>query len=266
MSRKVKGIAVGGTYWTKTKYPEQYVVEEILSSRLELGGIRVRFIVGGYTRYYDGRRLRAGAIRSPFQKAVFGRGFIGSGEFSPSDASGKPSPEYRRWKAILSRCYNPIPHAKDLSYKDCEVCEEWLNFQNFAGWLSSQEHYKKGYEIDKDLLVPGNKVYGPETCCMLPREVNTAITGKTDSCENGLPCGVHWHRKNSCYVVSVVTDTEDYQGSFQCLEKAIEVSKSTKEAYIKRLAEKYKPTISKEVYEALCKYEYKMYPQNKEIK
>ena len=55
------------------------------------------------------------------------------------------------------------------------VCEEWLNYSNFRIWFD--EHYvpckNNQIDLDKDLLVQGNKVYSPETCVFLLHYQNT---------------------------------------------------------------------------------------------
>lgn len=60
-------------------------------------------------------------------------------------------------------------------YKDKSVCEEWLNYSNFKIWFD--EHYvpckNNQIDLDKDLLVQGNKVYSPETCVFLLHYQNT---------------------------------------------------------------------------------------------
>lgn len=250
------GLVVGGVYLTKTKIPEKYIVEEILSSRLVLGGIRIKYLESGFTKYYDARSLRRGDIKSPYQKSVFGVGYFGEGIYFASGADGKPTAEYRRWKAILSRCYNKIKHSKDDSYKGCQVSDSWLNFQNFASWLTSQPQHAKGFEIDKDLLVVGNTVYGPDTCCLLPRVLNCAITGKDQATLNGLPCGVVWHKKNCCYVAAVgrYGKKDGYIGSFKSVEAAWAAYKSAKEAYVRELADEYSGSLSPFAYFALVNY------------
>lgn len=256
-----KGIEVGVVYKTSTKAPEEYVVEEIQSSRLHLGGIRIRYLIGGYEQFYDARALRRGNIRSPFQRSVFGVGYLGVGNFEAANKDGSKTLAYGRWMAMLSRCYNKIPHGRDNSYKVCTVCDEWLNFQNFAMWFCNQRFYGQGHDIDKDLLVPGNKEYSPTTCCLLPPLINSAITGK-GAIQNGLPCGVHWHKKNGCFVAKVGKYNDPktkYLGSFQRKEDAWAVVKADKESYVKELAESYKDRLDSHVYGALLKFEAKPY-------
>lgn len=78
---------------------------------------------------------------------------------------------YRRWMALLDRCYG-----KDVKdhYKGTTVCAEWLIYVNFEKWF--EENFKEGWDIDKDLFGEGDKVYSPETCRFVPRELNNLIT------------------------------------------------------------------------------------------
>lgn len=46
----------------------------------------------------------------------------------------------------------------------------WSTYEEFREWHS--KNYVPGWELDKDLLVPGNKEYGPETCRYIPRCLN----------------------------------------------------------------------------------------------
>lgn len=89
------------------------------------------------------------------------------------DSSGKTTQTmcmyYRTWKSMLRRCY----YEKDnISYNDCKVCEEWLLFSNFKSWMEEQ-NYEAGLHLDKDILVPGNKLYSPSNCVFIPNEINS---------------------------------------------------------------------------------------------
>lgn len=56
-------------------------------------------------------------------------------------------------------------------YAGCSIA--WKTKEEFIEW--AKPLWKPGTCIDKDLLVPGNKVYGPHTCCFIPNELNVLI-------------------------------------------------------------------------------------------
>ena len=62
----------------------------------------------------------------------------------------------------------------------------------FRSWIEHQPW--QGNELDKDIIVPGNKVYGPGTCVFVSREVNQILTHKRRN-NGGLPPGVSWHEE-----------------------------------------------------------------------
>lgn len=100
-------------------------------------------------------------------------------------------PFYRKWRDMLTRCYSKKFHQRQPTYKGCIVSEEWLLFSNFRKWMVEQDWEKK--ELEKDLLVYGNKVYSAETCVFVTSQVNVFLTdsGKT---RGEWPIGVYWRR------------------------------------------------------------------------
>jgi hypothetical protein len=83
---------------------------------------------------------------------------------------------YAKWRGMLYRCYSKLSVEKQPTYIGCTVCDEWLDFQNFAEWFHN--HYPKDgkiYEIDKDIKVPLNKVYSPEACIFVDDKVNSFV-------------------------------------------------------------------------------------------
>ena len=82
-------------------------------------------------------------------------------------------PYYDRWRHMLARCYSAKRLEKCSTYKGCKVCDEWLIFSNFKRWMEQQDWQDK--ELDKDLLIEGNKIYSPDTCIFVDRIVNTFI-------------------------------------------------------------------------------------------
>ena len=99
----------------------------------------------------------------------------------------KKCPFYDKWQAMLWRCYSKKSLYKHPSYKDCLVCSEWLKLSNFKSWMETQDW--EGRHLDKDLLVPGNKLYSPDTCCFISIRLNSFIT-EPNVGNNGLPAGV----------------------------------------------------------------------------
>lgn len=77
---------------------------------------------------------------------------------------------YRAWKSMIFRCYSPTYQKRFPTYVGCTVCEEWRTFMAFRAWMLLQDH--EGKDLDKDVWVPGNKVYSPETCLFLTARVN----------------------------------------------------------------------------------------------
>ena len=108
-----------------------------------------------------------------------------------NDATYKVSgcPFYGRWINMMKRCYGPL----NPSYIGCSVCDEWLIFSNFKAWMEKQDW--AGKELDKDILVPGNKVYSPETCVFVTAQTNLAVA--TNQLVRGnLPLGVSANHNN----------------------------------------------------------------------
>ena len=94
---------------------------------------------------------------------------------------------YLVWVNMLKRCYNSDYKEKHPTYRDVTCCTEWLLFTNFAKWFKN--NYVSGYHLDKDLLVEGNEVYGPDTCIFVSQEVNNFLTLSNNS-SGLLPIGV----------------------------------------------------------------------------
>ena len=88
-------------------------------------------------------------------------------------------PFYSRWRVMIQRCYSVKYQEKFPTYKGCFVCEEWLTFSKFRQWMQNQDW--GGKQLDKDILVPGNKVYSPDTCVFIEKRVNAFLTESTAS-------------------------------------------------------------------------------------
>lgn len=104
---------------------------------------------------YD--RFKIGDISNPYHPSVFGHGFRGQ-KYNTSNDIGKRA--YKIWQAIMQRCFDDKFKKEHPTYKDCVVCEQWLNFENFYEWLINQSNFHMWknnpctFDIDKD-IIPG---------------------------------------------------------------------------------------------------------------
>ena len=82
-------------------------------------------------------------------------------------------PYYVKWTAMLKRCYSRRYQKTQKTYKGCITCGEWLFFSNFKRWMEKQDW--QGKELDKDILVQGNKIYSPELCIFVTAKINKLL-------------------------------------------------------------------------------------------
>lgn len=138
---------------------------------------------------------------------------------------------YSLWRGMLKRCYSEKYKAKNPTYKDCTVCQEWHTYSKFEVWVKNFEYI--GMELDKDLLVKGNKVYSPTTCILIPHAVNTFINNRNT---NGLLDGVSICKQTGKYTARV---SNPFTGVRENL------GRSENELYLHELWKKRKLELSK---------------------
>ena len=98
-------------------------------------------------------------------------------------------PYYTKWIMMLSRCYSKTLHKALPRYENCAVCDEWLLLSNFKAWMEKQDW--EGKHLDKDLIVRGNRMYSPETCCFIPEKLNIFMV-ECNASRGDFPIGVSW--------------------------------------------------------------------------
>jgi hypothetical protein len=193
--------------------------------------------------------LRTGGISNPYHPSVFGVGFIGIGKYNSVN-----NKIYPKWYGMIERGYCKKYKEDHLTYKDVTVCEEWYNFQNFAKWFEDNwKPHMEGWHLDKDILVKGNKVYSPETCCFVPQEINSLLT-KSNKLRGELPIGVGKY-KNKYKAYFSINKKGYYLGIFDTAEEAFQAYKTAKEVWIKQVADKWRNQITEQVYQALINYQ-----------
>ena len=101
-------------------------------------------------------------------------------------------PFYKKWESMLKRCYSTKYQENYPTYEGCSVCEDWLVFSNFKHWMENQDW--EGKELDKDLLIMGNKVYSPQVCVFVDQKINSFIIEPRAS-RGEYMIGVYWHKE-----------------------------------------------------------------------
>lgn len=176
--------------------------------------------------------------------SVYNKGFLTGGEFNSKNKS------YQRWRSMLKRCYCEKYQTKQPTYIGCLVIDEWLNFENFAKW--DIQNYKETYQLDKDCLFKGNKIYSPNTCEYVPLEINNLFNKSKINKKYNLPIGVCLSKnKINKYRVQL---NQKFIGSFDNIDEAFNTYKILKEKQIKLIANKYKNNISEKYYIAMLNY------------
>ena len=203
-----------------------------------------------YVRKTTYSNFQKGNISNPFYPTVHGVGYKGVGKF----VTNHNCAEYVTWKDMLGRCYSEKMKNEYQSYFGIsEVCDEWLNYQEFGKWYEKNKYIvNERLHLDKDILFPGNKIYSPYHCLLVPQRINMLFTNRTN--DKNLPNGI---RK---------TDSGKYSskycgielGVYNTLEEAYSAYANEKENKIKEIAEEYKNIIPTKVYNALCSYKVKI--------
>lgn len=212
----------------------------------------VKFEDTGYVTSVQAGALITGKIKDHFKPSVRGVGIVGKEQVK---INGKHTKEYNLWRAMIDRCYWEKYQEKYTSYIGCTMSENFKYFPYFKEWCSEQTGLNlPTYQLDKDLLVKGNKIYSEDTCVFVPREINNLTIFRKKS-RGEYPLGVSWDVKSSKYRSQLQKgDKKVSLGWFDSPLEAFVVYKEAKEDYIKQKAEFWKGQIDPKVYDALMNF------------
>lgn len=168
--------------------------------------------------------------------------------------------EYRCWANMLQRCMESYKHIYP-TYEGIQCVDSFKYYPYFYEWCNRQigfgntDEKGKVWQLDKDLLVKGNKVYSEDTCVFLPHKINTLLT-KRQNDRGSLPVGVSLHNITGKYQAScsIGDGKTRYLGLFLSVEEAFSVYRCRKESFIKKLANEYKDRLDPRAYQALMNY------------
>lgn len=175
---------------------------------------------------------------------------------------GKRNKDYSLWASMLQRCYSENTNARKGVYIGCSVSENFKSYSYFSLWCQEQNGYKskdcngKVWQLDKDLLVKGNKVYSEDTCVFVPQQINALLT-KRQNLRGDHPIGTSLNRKSGKFQANCKNGDGKliYLGLHNTPQEAFQAYKVFKEAVIKEVADKYKGQLDPRAYQTLMTYQ-----------
>lgn len=131
-------------------------------------------------------------------------------------------PFYMKWRSMITRCYSQSSILRHPSYAECSSVPEWHRFSNFKAWMEQQDW--EGKDLDKDILISGNKVYSPETCVFVDPRVNTFML-ECSTTRGEYPIGVCLDKRVKrkpyrAFCNSVITKKTEHLGRYSTPEEA----------------------------------------------
>ena len=163
--------------------------------------VDIQFINTGFETSHQLEHIKNGNVKDPYVASVHGVGIAGAKY--PITVNGVKTKEYDLWIHMLQRCYSDAYQKKQPTYKGCKVSNNFLRYEYFYEWCHKQIGFgNQGWQLDKDLLVKGNKVYNEFTCVFLPKEINSLLTKCTASRGEYL-IGVCWSKTHKAFKAQV---------------------------------------------------------------
>lgn len=109
-----------------------------------------------------------------------------------------------RWNALNRRCL-PGGYVQGKRPRYIGAKNNFCSFNEFAEWSSEQIGYMEKddlgnfWQLDKDLLVPGNRIYSMTTCMFVPARVNSFFLA-SNSVLGDYHLGVSFNKRKRCFV------------------------------------------------------------------
>lgn len=168
----------------ENKYGERYVLDKVYPRENRHYKADADFYIPELNYHYIKNvyldNVKAGNVKNPYRRLVH-NGYFGEGAYN----SVKDSHPYKVWEGMMRRSHGLETRVSTYDYTS--VVPEWENFQVFTDWyynylksLPNQQNVAKySFQIDKDIIQWGkkDKIYGPQTCCLIPKELNNILSG-----------------------------------------------------------------------------------------
>lgn len=197
------------------KYGEWFSIIEYINCT----NVSIKFDIDENPRWVKSKDINRSCLRPRNALTISGIACLGEGPYEAADNKGRPFRPYKLFRLMLDRCYTEAYRNRNRSYADCTVVPEWLNYQNFAHWYYKQPgHEVEDFQLDKDLT--NSRVYGPEFCYFIPREINATLRTVAPKKNAELPRGVSISTGKLGYVSTYRESRNGSLTSFATIEEA----------------------------------------------
>ena len=200
--------------------------------------------------------VAATKLSKAMRKKIYGVGINDAWYMVNSKVDGVQMvcPYYNKWVKCLERCYSEPYLNSHPTYRGCSIDLRWHRFSDFKRWMKTKNW--AGMELDKDLKVIGNKVYGPDKCLFIPKPINSLISAEGKE-RDGMPKGVYPRMTIGAERYQVIHGYKCI-GTFSCKQDASKAYINSKISSVKEIAAGFD---DKEISEAL--YAWADYFKNK---
>lgn len=232
-----KGNSKGDNYYRHIYPLNRYQYDAVMDKYLECGEDSEEYIME-IMNSVDYRPDGWNPVN--MKRSVLEIGYLGC-----NDANVKSS-SYRKWHNMLARCYNSKIHTYKPYYKPCTVIEEWQSYANFREWFRQNNIEGRKLDLDKDMLIQGNKVYGSDTCALVTHYANTIFE------DRGIKTNTTRNPHTGKFDTSMsVLGKRNVIGSFETEEAAQRGLLAYKKEFIMKYARKNRNKVPRKVYEAM---------------
>ena len=193
--------------------------------------VEIQFINTGFETIVTLGNIKNGKVKDLHLPSVYGVGIIGTKY--PSEVNRVKTKEYVLWQNMFQRCYSTTLKKRNPTYEGCEVSNNFKYFEYFYEWCHNQIGFGNDgngnpFQLDKDLLVKGNKVYSENVCVFIPSEINSLLINNTASRGEHL-IGVSWCKRNKAFRATVSRNKgkQEYLGFFNTEIEAFKAYKKS---------------------------------------
>ena len=180
-----------------------------------------------------------------WKRTLYGIGYLGCND----SLIDKDNYIYSKWANMMQRCYDEEVHKKKPYYAQCIVEIEFQNFSNYREWHKENAMGDRKVDLDKDILIRGNTVYGSETCSLIPHFTNTIFENR------GADTNIVLNNDTGKYDVTMsILGKREEVGSFDTEEEAKQGFIDYKQDYIRKYARKCKGKVPNKTYEAIVNW------------